>query len=220
MPQSISAHDIGASAARDLRAIRSLMERANIYEAISEPTALFAGMLALGVGVAGARFGVTGYGFLGLSLSLFLAVNIFNGLALARKARRRNEPFVSEGMKLTLRAVSPPLATGAILGAYFHEDPADAAALLMIFYGLALSATRSFAPPSLALLGIVFCATGIFLITLAIPRHGIDQHPFAWLSMAATFGLFHIAYAAVLFLARRTSPSQVSEIPSPPPTDV
>ncbi|CAN5330597.1 hypothetical protein BH23VER1_BH23VER1_06200 [soil metagenome] len=220
VPQSHSSSDLGAAAARDLHAIRTLMERANVYEAISAPTALFAGSLATAAGCALAPVPSSPAFFVGIWGLAFVAVNIFNVVALKRRARRRGEPFVSGGMKLTLRAVAPPLAAGALVGAALAALPAPllsaTAAIWITCYGLALCATAPFAPAALPRLGLAFVLTGVPLILASPTVPAEDASKVAWLSMAATFGIYHLAYATILSCARHRSPSPLPDQPPSP----
>lgn len=200
--------DVHASAAADLQAIRSLMERATIYEAISAPTALASGVA--GVATAGvlARAGDSlGAGwFLGVWIAVLGVVTALNLALLHRGARERGEPFFSSGMKLTFRSLTAPMAAGGVLGivvALSHGWLAFAAALWVVFYGLALLATHGFAPRPLLRLGVAFTLAGLAAATLTGSgwlARGSDALT-ANLIMGATFGLLHLVYFACLRLS-------------------
>ncbi len=103
----------------DLRVIRGLLERATIYRAMSSATAMVAGVLAMAASVLLVALGMGAYAFLATWMGVFLLVHVFNGVQIAIAARQRGQPFFSAGMRLTIKAVSPPLASGAAIGAVF-----------------------------------------------------------------------------------------------------
>src|SRR5687768_17325343 len=182
-----------------LRVIRSLMERATIYRAISAPAALIAGILAC---VAGFVFAGQGfplvpwdYAFQAKWLLVLLIASIVNFWFLARDAHRRGDPFVSPSMRLALRAMLPPLLCGAVFAWVF---PGSAVVpFWLIFYGLALLATAHFAPPSLTRLGWPFLLTGFAVLVGSVYRLGALAPSSPWddYMMAATFGVLHVIYA-------------------------
>jgi hypothetical protein len=102
------------SAEENLRVIRTLMERATMYRAISAPTALVAGLLSIlaasaiflsdanltvGRPIRSRQFAVTWI----IVLILSLAANTF---FVWREARKTGRPFISPGMKLAFRAIA------------------------------------------------------------------------------------------------------------------
>ena len=127
-----------SAAEEHLRLIRSLMERATIYRAIAAQAALIGGILSLVAGglLAGkhdyfvtllARAGVLAvnadlFGFLikwTIVLVLAAAANFFY---LYRNARSRHEPFISPGMRLALRAMTPALLCGLVFTSFCTRD--------------------------------------------------------------------------------------------------
>jgi hypothetical protein len=194
-----------SDAEEHLRIIRSLMEKATIYRAISAPTALAGG-------VCTAVFGTWLHfywrslppptvldgegsdwlfirGWLGV-LAVTCAANIW---VLWRDARRRGEPFVSAGMKQALKCLVPPMLVGGFVTFLFGERPFYLPFVWMIFYGLALLATTPFAPRSIPRLGWVFLLAGFVTFCLR-GKAAVVTDPN--LLMTATFGLFHLIYAA------------------------
>jgi hypothetical protein len=200
-----------------LRIIRSLMERAHIYRALSSPAALCGGVLAVGVslwqwhgGTAGApwRFLAVWHGILGLTAAL----NIW---LLAREAARRGQPFISEGMRLALRSFFPPMLVGGCLGlgvSVMWHQCALAVILWTLCYGLALLATASFSPRSLIRLGWAFVVTGLafFLSWARWAVHFSDEQAAAGI-MGLTFGLLHILYAGAVFCRRPSTAPTLGE---------
>jgi hypothetical protein len=199
-----------------LRVIRSLMEKATIYRALSAPTALVGGLASLLFG--GWLFfrwrplpaGREGDQFVWLFLAGWAAVLVIAGVAntwfLWRDAQHRGECFLSSGMRHALVAMSPAMLCGAGLSVFliWWERPFWLPPVWMLCYALALLATRSFAPRSIQRLGWTFFLAGfIALIGLSVVRvqawwgdGGTHLPTAANLSMVATFGLFHVIYAA------------------------
>jgi len=201
--------DERSKAEEDLRVIRSLMERATVYRAISAPTALVAG--GLSILVAGSIyfnnevdpiFGrvIRGREFAFTWIAVLVAALIANTFLVWREARQTGRPFISSGMKLALRTIAPCLLLPAAFTAWFLSTgyqggtELDLIVAWVAFYGLALLSTALFAPRSLVILGWAFLLTGLcvpaLLNLLASPS--FDVPPVA---MGITFGLYHLIYA-------------------------
>ena len=193
-------------AEENLRIIRSLMEKATIYRAISAPAALLGGVLSVavaaaawwlsGLSVAGARVP-----FLVSWLAVLAITSGANLWLLWRDAVRRGEPFASQGMRLALRAMMPALLAGGFCTLIATDGGWPLiASLWVLLYGVSLLAASHFAPKSLCWLGRVFFLCGSLLLVLGIwvadSWRGTDQTTLAHLIMGATFGLFHLIYAA------------------------
>jgi hypothetical protein len=186
-----------SAAEEHLRVIRSLMEKATIYRAISAQAALFAGTLACAVGLFAQMkqaapdsdqiFVIRWFCVLGLGA----AANFY---FLHRDARLRGETFASAGMRMALRAMAPPLVCGGCLS--FLASETVTAALWILFYGLALLSTGHFAPRSLERLGYAFVAAGLAAVFLQKGGVFDNMSGAADLLMAVCFGLFHLVYAA------------------------
>ena len=200
--------DQRARAEEHLRIIRSLMERATVYRAISAPTALAGGLLALlvsgliywnnevsplfGRPIRGRQFAVLWI----LTLVLTLTLNTY---FIWREASRAGRPFVSSGMKLALRAILPCLIVPLVFTWWFYVSGFAGGAELQVVlvwivsYGLALLSTALFAPRSLALLGWAFLISGVVVVALT---SWVDEFPFDLpvMAMAVTFGLYHLIY--------------------------
>ena len=194
-----------------LRIIRSLMEKATIYRAISAPTALVGGLLSvLAAFLFSISFSppmrvdrhVTQRWFLITWLAVLGLTAAANTYFIWKDAQRRGDPFLSKGMRLALLSLLPPFvcaafATFVLAGGAYLLPPA-----WMISYGLGLLATCHFAPRSIGILGWAFLIAGCF-ITIQMSSwdfysmSGMDHlAPESNESMAFTFGLFHIIYAA------------------------
>src|SRR5580698_9860774 len=109
---------IQSEAEEHLRVIRSLMEKATIYRAVSAPTALAAGVAALVVAAPPVQHlfdtwvGINSFHVRWL-LALFATLFI-NGLLILREARRRGDPVISPGMRAAFCALLPPMMCGGI----------------------------------------------------------------------------------------------------------
>lgn len=211
------------AALENLRIIRSLMEKAHIYRSVSAPAALVGGSLALLAAAwpvlhAQATHGEAALSesqFLMLWLALLAVTTVLNLVLLAREATRRGQPFVSEGMRMALRAFGPPMVVGGVVGIgliLFLKQLVLAALLWALCYGLALLATASFSPRSLVRLGWAFVISGLVLFLAWAANSDVrllrsDDGP-ASLVMALTFGLLHVVYALAVFLNRK--PAEVT----------
>src|ERR1700675_5023090 len=95
-----------SSAEEDLRVIRTLMERAATYRAISAPTALVGGVLSLLSAAFIARSdllldrAIRSREFALIWILVLTVTMIANALFVGREARNSGRPFVSSGMKL------------------------------------------------------------------------------------------------------------------------
>lgn len=197
-------------AAEQLRVIRTMMERATIFRALSGETALVGGAAALAAAwlSEGQRGWDWAFWWLGF-LALVLAFNIFQ---IARAASQHRRPFWSAGLKLALRGALPSIIAGGFLGllhvrgSYPHSEPL-AACFWILHYGLALLAIREFAPASMKWLAWAFVITG--MIAFAGISNVIESlgQPIKALNasqlMAITFGGFHLAYGAVIVTTRK-----------------
>jgi hypothetical protein len=184
-------------AAGQLRAIRSLMERATIYRSISAPTAFVGGLLSLG-GFAAACF--TRADFLALWLTVLALTGLTNAIFLWRDSTRRGEPFFSTGMKLAARSLAPAFVSAGLFSLVF-PDPISRAVFWILFYGIGLLSTQHFAPRSLVVLGFTFFLAGCGLAAAWKPLLS-SSAPSAVVAsgiMAATFGGFHLIYALAVW---------------------
>lgn len=215
-------------AADHLRVIRSLMERATVYRALSWPTALFGGTLAVVLAVllffreqAAAGGGAVGetvqapssVGWVACWLVALVVTGAFNGVLIGRKSQREGRPFFSAGLKIALRNVVPPMLAGGVLGITMalSKSPAVGAALWVLCYGLALLATTGIAPASIPRLGWVFLIAGLgaFLFVWpgseeAVARVGPPMLA-ANLIMGSCFGGLHLIYGLIVRRAARPS---------------
>src|SRR5271163_1747940 len=115
------------SASRQLRVIRSLMERATIYRSISAPTALVGGLLSLG-GFATAYYAkhhrhhpLTPTEFLIVWLVILALTAFTNTIFLSRAAAMRGDSFFSSGMKCALTNLAPAFISAGLLTCLLHR---------------------------------------------------------------------------------------------------
>jgi hypothetical protein len=196
-----------------LRVIRSLMEKATIYRAVSAPTALAGSVAAVIVAATPVQhlFAKLDYAdsFRVRWLIALLATLLTNALLILREARRRGDPLISPGMRAALQALLPPMLCGGVFFLLFR--PGYIPAFLAMFYGLGLLATGHFAPRSIVWLGACFLLAGLATLVISFT---------SWLSfsmvpdamMVATFGGFHFVYAACTW-PRRVQSAALSDSP-------
>src|SRR5262249_2461625 len=204
-----------AKAEMDLRVIRSLMERATVYRAISAPAAFVAGFLSIVASAAiylnnqGSMIRpVQGRDFAAIWLIVLAIAVAANAFFIWREAKKDGRPFISAGMKLSLRAIAPNLFIPAAVTVWFLVSGYKGAAeqelvvVWIAFYGLALLSTGLFAPRSLVCLGWAFLLTALALPAL---RNAVGELPanLPNLAMGITFGLYHLIYAVCAWPRKR-----------------
>lgn len=196
-----------SQAEEHLRIIRSLMERATIYRAISAPAALLGGLVAVAVAVFAWAFSSRPSATLPFAttwLAVLAAISVVNLWLLRRDALRRGEIFISAGMRLALRSMLPAMIAGGLC--LFVKGDGGApmlASLWLLLYGVSLLAAAHFAPRSIHLLGRICFSAGALLLVCGASLfnwwHGADQNLAAHLIMGASFGVFHLIYAACIW---------------------
>jgi MFS family permease len=201
------------SAAAHLRTIRSLMERATVYRAISGAAGLIGGSLALVVGglLLGRRetWQASNLEFAAIWCAVLLVVTVCNFVMLQRGAARRKEPFISSGMKHAARATAPPLLAGFVLSMLVattgplvdHGGCALMVGLWTVCYGLALLATGSFSPRSMQVLGAAFFIMGLGLCQRALAGPPAEDYTLALRGMIGCFGMLHLFYGLWVVLS-------------------
>jgi hypothetical protein len=204
------------------------MERAHIYRSVSAPAALIGGMLAVVVAVLGVKLNMPAEGrhavdgsfgsrqFLFTWLGVLAVSGVANLWLLMRESGHKGQPAVTEGMRMALRAIVPPLLTGGVLGVcliWFQENVELAALVWILCYGLALQATVSFAPRGIIRLARAFLITGQVLTLLWFWRGGLGttlgSEAVASLMMGLTFGLYHVVYGAAVSVSRSAANDEV-----------
>jgi hypothetical protein len=216
-----------STAEEDLRVIRTLMERATVYRAISAPSALVAGLLSiLAAGLAYYNDNI--HPLLGRPVrprefcTIWIVVLILALLANAyfvwREAKNAGRPFISSGMKLALRAIAPTLVIPAAFTVWFYNtgylggQEFELVVVWVAFYGLALLSTALFAPRSLSLLGWAFLLTSVS-VSVPLLSDWIDNvtDDVPNTVMGVTFGFYHLIYAVVTWSGKRErEPAHIS----------
>lgn len=200
---------IRTEAEENLRVIRSLMEKATVYRAISAPAALVGGAGAIVVAALGILLPAQNdhVRFMALWLGLLVFVAGVNMWLLARDAARRGEAFVSAGMRLALRAMLPGLLAGGIVALPLAQSPLWVASFWVLSYALSLLAASHFSPKSICWLGRAFFVAGVVLFA-SFASAGLSSRyanmgtAGAHAIMGATFGVFHLVYAALTWPRR------------------
>ena len=202
-------------AEENLRVIRSLMEKATIYRAISAPTALVGGLLATTAGAlmfwpfrqAASDHRV----FFAVWMVVLGITGVANVYFVRKDAKRRGERFISPGMKMALLALFPSHLTAAfatIIAFGLAEGKFTWVEAWMyrvlpgiwcILYGFGMLATAHFAPRSIWKLGWCFLLFGLLFLTWTLLSQplffGAEGGRNAHGLMGLTFGLFHVIYA-------------------------
>ena len=204
-----------SKAEEDLRVIRSLMERATVYRAISAPAALVAGFLSIFAAAAIYLNGQTGinrlaqgHAFAAIWLIVLILAVAANAFFIWREAKKDGRAFISSGMKLSLRAITPNLLIPAVVTLWFlvsgykGATEQELVVVWIAFYGLALLSTALFAPRSLVCLGWAFLLTALALPAL---KNVVGDLPanLANVAMGITFGLYHLIYAVSAWPRKR-----------------
>lgn len=204
-----------SKAEEDLRVIRSLMERATVYRAISAPAALVAGFLSIFAAAAIYLNGQTGINrlaqgraFAAIWLIVLILAVAANAFFIWREAKKDGRAFISSGMKLSLRAITPNLLIPAVVTLWFlvsgykGATEQELVVVWIAFYGLALLSTALFAPRSLVCLGWAFLLTALALPAL---KNVVGDLPanLANVAMGITFGLYHLIYAVSAWPPRK-----------------
>lgn len=194
-------------AAEQLRVIRSVMERATIFRALSGETALIGGAAALAA--AWLSEGEHSWYWARWWLAGLLGVIAFNVFQIYRVKVAHDRPFWSSGLRIALRGALPSLIAGGFLGLIFVRSDQDrpAACMWILHYGLALLAIREFAPKSMVWLGWAFVIFGVS--SLAGVSGVVDHFTFMMRNlngshlMAIAFGGFHLIYGALIVTTAR-----------------
>ena len=193
-------------AEENLRVIRSLMEKATVYRAISAPGALIGGSLSVALSALSfvPSLGIGALPFRTAWIGILAFTSLANLWLLRRDAARRSETFISPGMRLALRAMLPALLGGGVCTLVEgNGGTVLTASLWVLFYGASLLSASHFAPRSICWLGRAFFTAGIGLIIGSAYCfdwwRGTNQEAVAHGIMGATFGIFHLVYAACVW---------------------
>ena len=168
-----------SNAEEDLRIIRSLMERATIYRAISAPTALVAGLLAI---LASA------------------AIHVHDEIMHLPAIGPRQ--FASVWLVIPCLLIPTAFTGWFFTTGFLGAQELDLVVLWIAFYGLALLSTQLFAPRSLALLGWAFLLSGLAVPAMTNTLENLTDN-LPNLAMGITFGCYHLVYAICVWIRGR-----------------
>lgn len=199
-------------AAEQLRVIRSMMERATIFRALSGETALVGGAVSLGVAWVSEKRQL--WDWAGIWLGGLVIVLGFHVFQLFRMKSVHRRPFWSSGLRMALRGALPSLIVGGFLGLIFVRagNEGAAASMWILHYGLALLAIREFAPKSMVWLGWAFVVFGLLCLATVANIVQLDRELFIRVNasrlMALAFGGFHLVYGGLIVTTgRREEPA-------------
>ncbi|HVM60323.1 MAG TPA: hypothetical protein VMV72_05585 [Verrucomicrobiae bacterium] len=183
-----------------LETIRTLMERSQRYEHISGYSGLVGGLATLaGCAVLGLGLLPWGYpaSFVVVWTAVFAVAFAGHVLFTFGRAHQRGEPVWSRQARTVLLAVLPAFGAALVVTALIWRlGRADLLpAIWLTLYGCGVLATSFFAPRTIAWLGGTCFVLGS--MALLAPR----THPV--LTMAAGFGLTHIAFGIGVLVAER-----------------
>ncbi len=183
-----------ARAMDNLAFIRSTMENAGAFTAVSGWGMVMVGVMAIAASfIAAAQ--PTPARWLDVWLALAAAGIVVQLWAMLAKARASGIPLLSGPGRKFVLAVSPPLLAGAVLTVVLHR--AGMAAVLpglwLLLYGAAVAAGGAFSVEIVPVMGLCFLAAGALALFT----------PLAWNDwiLAIAFGGFHIAFG--IPIARR-----------------
>jgi hypothetical protein len=202
-----------------LKVIRSMMERATVYRALSAPAAIFGGTLAIVVGIyfytqeKNGEF-VSGTQYFWTWVVALIIGDSFNGFLLLRRAKSEGKKFFSAGLKLTFLRTAPAVITGGLIS-YEAAKGLDVELCTFVWvlcYGAAILAMGEVAPRSLKRLGWAFIISGtlLFLIWMKFKAAlsavlGVDYLGSASIMMIVTFGMLHIGHGIGVMIRKGKS---------------
>ncbi|KKX50701.1 hypothetical protein [Sphingobacterium sp. IITKGP-BTPF85] len=193
---------------KEIASIRNLMEKSSKFISISGVSSVLIGTYAL-LGAAYAYYEVYGFdsqlGYrdhyvnepliimkLLTTAILVLIASIFTGVYMAiKKAKANRQNIWNTTSRALLFAMAVPLCTGGLFAiiAIFKENYAVVSSILLIFYGLALTAGSHYTFSEIKGLGILEIVLG--LLALLFPGNGI-------IFWALGFGVLHIIYGVIV----------------------
>lgn len=201
----------GGSVDERARLVSSLLERAEIYRALFARIALLTGAFSTVVAFGTYLNNETKFS-IGRAVrarefvTLWIAILVFEIIVslffLAREARRNGRPFLSAEFKFALNQLKPFLIIPiAFTGWFFTTGYLGAQELNLVvvwiaFYGLMLLSTLPFAPRAIPGLGWAFLLTSLAVPVVANLIEGYISIDVPNVLMGATFGLYHLIYAA------------------------
>ena len=176
-----------ARAMDNLAFIRSTMENAGAFTAVSGWGMVIAGFMAVAASFVAAAQPTTER-WLDVWLALAAAGIVVQLWAMLAKARASGVPLLSGPGRKFVLAASPPLLAGAVLTVVLHHAGMTAVlpGLWLLLYGAAVAAGGAFSVEIVPVMGLCFLAAGALALFT----------PLAWSDwiLAIAFGGFHIAF--------------------------
>jgi hypothetical protein len=178
----------------NLEFIRTTMEQAGAFTAVSGWGMVIVGVIAIGTALIAARQPTTDR-WLHVWLAAGASALIIQLWAMLVKARRSGAPLLSGAGRKFVLAVSPPIFVGAVLTiVLYNAGIVDIIpGVWLLLYGAAVIAGGTFSIEIVPLLGLCFLLAGTF--ALITPLEWND-----WI-LAIAFGGFHIIFG--IPIARR-----------------
>lgn len=195
---------------KDISEIKDLMNRSSRFISLSGLSGIFAGIYAL-IGAAVAWWLVANSGreylildgqvFRLILLDLFLIafLSVVTAIYLTtRKARKNGEKIWDTSSRRLIINFLIPLIVGGIyiLIILNQQKYGQTAALMLIFYGLALINASKYSIGHVRYLGFIEIVLG--LICAILPGYGF------WLWVIG-FGIMHILYGSIMFVQEKKS---------------
>lgn len=163
--------DLGDRAGADLRYIRSAMERAGSFTAVSGWGTVAMGTTALAAAAVAAMQPTFGR-WLAVWLAAAVIAVATGGIAMVAKARRLEASLVAPPARKFAMGFAPAIGTGAVLTAVLLR--AGAIELIpgtwLATYGCAVVAAGAFSVPTVPVAGVCFLALG--MTALVFPGAG------------------------------------------------
>jgi len=183
-----------ARAMDNLAFIRSAMENASAFTAVSGWGMVVVGVLAIAAALVGA-VQPTRARWLDVWLAAGAAALVVQLWAMLAKARVSGSSLLSGPGRKFVLAVSPPLVAGAVLTLVLWRsgNVAVLPGLWLLLYGVAVTAGGAFSVEIVPVLGICFVIAGV--LALFTPAGWND-----WI-LGAAFGGLHVAFG--IPIARR-----------------
>jgi hypothetical protein len=178
----------------NLAFIRSTMENAGTFTAVSGWGMVVVGVLAIGTAVLASRQSDTAQ-WLHIWLAAGVSALIIQLWAMLAKARGSGVPLLSGPGRKFVLAVSPPIFAGAVLTVILHQAGLSETlpGMWLLLYGAAVIAGGAFSVEIVPVMGFCFMLSGVLALFA----------PLAWSDwiLAASFGGLHVAFG--IPIARR-----------------
>jgi hypothetical protein len=176
-----------ARAMDNLAYIRTTMEHAGAFTAVSGWGMVVVGLLAIVTSVIAAMQKTT-EAWLNVWLSAGVAALVIQLWAMLAKARNSGVPLLSGPGRKFVLAVSPPILVGAVLTVVLYRAGATETipGMWLLLYGAAVIAGGAFSIEIVPVMGFCFLVSGVLAVVTPLSWND-------WI-LAASFGGFHVAF--------------------------